>query len=40
MEGLDFDPARVSVPANDIYRQLWRGNLRPVPPPAHGKTAP
>jgi soluble lytic murein transglycosylase-like protein len=33
MQGLDFDPARVAVPDNDIYRQLWRGNLRPVPPP-------
>lgn len=33
MASRNFDPARVAVPDNDIYRQLWRGNLDPVPPP-------
>ncbi|MDD3180762.1 MAG: transglycosylase SLT domain-containing protein [Opitutaceae bacterium] len=28
-----FDPRRLDPPGNPIYRELWRGNLRPVPPP-------
>jgi soluble lytic murein transglycosylase-like protein len=28
-----FEIRRVPVPANEIYRQLWHGNLAPVPPP-------
>jgi soluble lytic murein transglycosylase-like protein len=28
-----FDLPRVPVPDNAIYRQLWAGNLSPVPPP-------
>lgn len=28
-----FDVSRVPVPANPIYRELWRGNLTPVPVP-------
>jgi soluble lytic murein transglycosylase-like protein len=33
LEARDFDLERIEVPANEIYRQLWRGNLSPVPPP-------
>jgi soluble lytic murein transglycosylase-like protein len=33
LEDRQFDPGRVSIPDNDIYRELWRGNLRPVSPP-------
>lgn len=29
----DFDPAQVPVPPSGIYRELWRGNLRPLEPP-------
>ncbi len=29
-----FDERRLAPPANAIYRELWRGNLEPVPPPA------
>ena len=29
-----FDEARISCPPGPIYRELWRGRLRPVPPPA------
>jgi soluble lytic murein transglycosylase-like protein len=28
-----FDIGRIPVPDNPVYRQLWRGNLAPVPPP-------
>lgn len=28
-----FDARRLDPPDNPIYRQLWRGNLAPVPPP-------
>jgi len=28
-----FDLGRIPVPDNVIYRQLWAGNLSPVPPP-------
>lgn len=33
MEDRAFDASRVAVPDNTIYRELWRGNLTPVPPP-------
>jgi soluble lytic murein transglycosylase-like protein len=33
VEQRDFDPDRLAVPANPIFRELWRGNLAPVPPP-------
>ena len=33
VEARRFDMSRVSVPDNPIYRELWRGNLSPVPPP-------
>lgn len=29
----DFNPRRIEAPDNAIYRELWRGNLTPVPPP-------
>lgn len=29
----NFDLSRFPVPDNPIYRELWRGNLTPVPPP-------
>ncbi len=29
----DFSERRIPCPDNAIYRELWRGNLRPVPPP-------
>ena len=28
-----FDVSRLPVPDNPIYRELWRGNLTPVPAP-------
>ncbi|HYC70883.1 MAG TPA: transglycosylase SLT domain-containing protein [Opitutaceae bacterium] len=34
MERRGFDPAKVAVPDNAVYRELWRGNLQPVPPPS------
>ena len=33
MEDRRFDVRRVPVPDNVIYRELWRGNLAPVPVP-------
>ena len=33
MRQRDFAPGRVAVPDNRIYRELWAGNLQPVPPP-------
>jgi soluble lytic murein transglycosylase-like protein len=33
VEERDFDVSRVSIPDNAIYRELWRGNFNPVPPP-------
>ncbi len=33
VEARDFDLARLDVPDSAIYRELWRGNLAPVPPP-------
>jgi soluble lytic murein transglycosylase-like protein len=33
LEEREFDPDRVPIPENEIYRQLWRGNLKPVAPP-------
>jgi soluble lytic murein transglycosylase-like protein len=29
----DFDLDRLKAPPNAIYRELWRGNLAPLPPP-------
>lgn len=29
----DFDPAAFAVPDSRIYRELWRGNLKPIAPP-------
>lgn len=34
MERRGFDPGDVAVPDNAVYRELWRGNLQPVPPPS------
>jgi soluble lytic murein transglycosylase-like protein len=33
LEEREFDPDLVPIPENEIYRQLWRGNLKPVAPP-------
>ena len=33
VEARRFDVSRVPVPDHPIYRELWRGNLRPVSPP-------
>ena len=33
VEARRFDVSRVPVPDHPIYRELWRGNLKPVPPP-------
>ncbi len=33
VEERKFDVSRVPVPDNAIYRELWRGNFTPVPPP-------
>jgi soluble lytic murein transglycosylase-like protein len=33
LEERGFDVDRVPVPDNEIYRELWRGNLKPVAPP-------
>jgi len=33
VEARDFDLRRLDPPDNAIYRELWRGNLTPVPPP-------
>lgn len=33
VEERDFDLDRLDPPDNAIYRELWRGNLTPVPPP-------
>lgn len=33
VERRGFDPGRLEVPDNPVYRELWRGNLAPVPPP-------
>ncbi|MEO8866349.1 MAG: transglycosylase SLT domain-containing protein [Opitutaceae bacterium] len=33
VEDRNFDLRRIPVPDNAIYRQLWSGNLAPVPPP-------
>ena len=33
VEQRDFDLGRIEAPENPIYRELWRGNLAPVPPP-------
>lgn len=33
VEQRGFDPGQLAVPDNPVYRELWRGNLAPVPPP-------
>ena len=33
VEDRDFQLVRIRVPDNVIYRELWSGNLAPVPPP-------
>ncbi len=33
VEERSFDVHRIPVPDNAIYRELWSGNLAPVPPP-------
>jgi hypothetical protein len=33
VEAREFDLGRLEVPDSVIYRELWRGNLAPVPPP-------
>lgn len=33
VEARRFDVGSVAVPDNAIYRELWRGNFNPVPPP-------
>jgi soluble lytic murein transglycosylase-like protein len=33
LEARNFDVSRVPVPNHPLYRELWRGNLTPVPPP-------
>jgi soluble lytic murein transglycosylase-like protein len=33
VEAREFDASRVPIPDSAIYRELWRGNLTPVPPP-------
>jgi soluble lytic murein transglycosylase-like protein len=33
VEAQGFDAGRLAIPDNAIYRELWRGNLTPVPPP-------
>ncbi len=33
VESRHFDVSGVAVPDNQIYRELWRGNLSPVSPP-------
>jgi len=33
VEARDFDVRRIPAPAGPIYRELWSGNLAPVPPP-------
>lgn len=33
VEQRDFDLGRIDPPESPVYRELWRGNLSPVPPP-------
>jgi soluble lytic murein transglycosylase-like protein len=33
VEQRGFDPGRIDPPDSAVYRELWRGNLTPVPPP-------
>jgi len=33
VEERDFNVGRIPVPHSPIYRELWSGNLAPVPPP-------
>lgn len=33
VESQGFKAERIACPENAIYREMWRGNLRPVPPP-------
>lgn len=38
VEDRKFELGRIPIPDNEIYRQLWSGNLSPVPPPASDDT--
>ena len=38
VEARKFDLDRIPVPASPIYRELWAGNLEPVPPPVVGES--
>jgi soluble lytic murein transglycosylase-like protein len=40
LEDRAFDLRRVPIPDNDIYKELWRGNLKPVPPPGPSARPP
>ncbi len=40
VEAAGFDEQKIPCPGNAIYRELWRGNLRPVPPPESGERMP
>lgn len=33
VENRGFDVRQVTIPKNEIYRQLWAGSLAPIPPP-------
>ncbi len=33
VEQRDFDTGRIAPPDNEVYRELWRGHLSPVPVP-------
>ena len=33
VEARDFDEGRIPRPDHPLYRELWRGNLHPLPPP-------
>ena len=33
VEARDFNLKRIDVPDNDLYRELWKGNLAPIAPP-------
>ena len=33
VEARNFDVRRIPIPDNPVYRELWAGNLAPLPPP-------
>ncbi|OHE79245.1 MAG: hypothetical protein A3G75_16550 [Verrucomicrobia bacterium RIFCSPLOWO2_12_FULL_64_8] len=37
VESRGFDADRIPCPPNAIYREMWWGNLRPVPPPEESR---